>query len=143
MSSPTMDPRDLADIVAENLAKELISGEQLTQCCKIATLVDKLLKQRERTIANLTRAAESLNKHLQKSAIAKTVGASVAAGGKAVTATGAGAMVVTAGTGFIAATGLAVVGGVTTALGSTVIHSNIRSGAMAMQRRHYRGQQCY
>ena len=108
------------DIVAENLAKVRISGEPLTQCCKIAILLDKLLKQRERTIANLTRAAESLNKHLRKSAIAKTVGASVSAGEKAVTATGAGAMVVTAGTGFIAAAGLTVVGVVAFALGSIV-----------------------
>ena len=61
-----------------------------------------------------------ITRHLRKSAIAKTVGASVSAGGKAVTATGVGAMVVTAGTGFIAAAGLSVVGVVAFALGSIV-----------------------
>ena len=108
------------DFIADGLAKELISGSQLVQCFEVATLLDRLLKQRERTIATLIQAADSLNKHYRKSAIAKAVGATTGTGGKVITGVGAGAMVVTAGVGFVASVGFALVGGATWAAGSAL-----------------------
>ena len=117
------------DFIADGLAKELISGSQLVQCFEVAALLDRLLKQRERTITTLTKAADSLNKHYRKSAIAKAVGATTGAGGKVITGVGAGAMVATAGTSFLASVGLALVGGATWATGSA-----LTLGTLAVER---------
>ena len=111
------------DFIAEGLARELVAGSQMPQCWEVAALLNKVLRQREKTIVTLTHAANSLNKHYKRSAIAKATGAVAGTGGKVATGVGAAALVwapFTGGLSLVAAAGCAVVGGVTWAAGSAV-----------------------
>ena len=111
------------DFIAEGLARELVAGSQMLQCWEVAALLNKVLRQREKTIVTLTHAADSLNGHYKRSAIAKAVGAVAGTGGKVATVVGAGALVLgpmTGGLSLLAAAGCAAAGGVTWAAGSAV-----------------------
>ena len=121
------------DFISEGLARELVSGSQMLQCWEVAALLNKVLRQREKTIVTLTRSADSLNKHYKRSAIAKTTGAVAGTGGKVATGVGAAALVwapFTGGLSLVAAAGCAVVGGVTWAAGSAV-----QLGTLAVENR--------
>ena len=128
------------DFISEGLAKELISGSQLVQCWEVAALLHKLLRQREKTIVTLTRAADSLNGHYKRSAIAKTVGSVAGTGGKVATGVGAAALLwapFTGGLSLVASAGAAIAGGVTWAAGtavtagSLVVENRLCSGIIA------------
>ena len=128
------------DFIAEGLAKELISGSQLLQCWEVVALLHRVLRQREKTIVTLTRAADSLNGHYKRSAIAKTTGAVAGAGGKVAAGVGAAALVwapITGGLSLVAAAGCAIAGGVAwgagsaVTLGSLVVENRLCSGIIA------------
>lgn len=111
------------DFIAEGLAKELISGSQICQCLKVAGVLQKLLTQREETVVILGKAADSLNGHYRRAAIAKSVGSVAGTGGKVVTSIGAATLVsapISGGLGLIASAGCAVAGGATWAAGFAV-----------------------
>ena len=128
------------DFIAEGLAKELISGSQLLQCWEVAALLHRMLRQREKTIVTLTRAADSLNGHYKRSAIAKTAGAVAGTGGKVATGVGAAALVwapITGGASLVASAGCAIAGGVAwgagaaVTLGTLAVENRLCSGVIA------------
>jgi len=111
------------DFISERLAKELVSGSQMLQCLEVAVLLQKLLRQRDKTITILSDAAVSLNGHYQRAAIAKSVGSVAGTGGKVATGIGAAAMAwapLSGGLSLIATAGCAIVGGATWAAGTAV-----------------------
>lgn len=111
------------DFISEGLARELVSGSQLIQCWQVAALLQRLLQQREETIDTLSEAADSLNGHYRRAAIAKSVGSFAGTGGKVATGIGAAALAwapITGGLSLIATAGCTIAGGATWAAGSLV-----------------------
>lgn len=81
------------------------------------------MTQREETVVILSKAADSLNGHYRRAAIAKSVGSVAGTGGKVVTSIGAATLVsapISGGLGLIASAGCAVAGGATWAAGFAV-----------------------
>ena len=107
------------DFISEGLAKELISGSQLLQCWEVAALLHRVLRQREKTIVTLTRAADSLNEHHRRLAIA-VAGTSIT-GGMMIASAGC----TIAGRACTLATGSAVT------MGSLTVENRLCSGVIA------------
>ena len=89
--------------VANGLSKELVKEKPLIQCWQVSQMLRKVLKQREKTVAILTEAADSLDQHSKNSSIAKTVGGTAGVGGKVAFGVGVAAMLGAPFTGGISA----------------------------------------
>ena len=117
--------------IIDLLAKEITKGYPLITCLKISLALDDLIEHRQENMKSLYEVANELDKHTQKSYIAKAVGSAAGTSGKTALGVGIASIAGAPFTGFIS--GLA--GGVLVAVGGTaaILGSATSAGTYAVE----------